>query len=334
MYIISKALISAILFLLTSLLQVVHAEEKIALQLRWVPQAQFAGYYVAEAKGYYKKEGLDVTILPGGPNINVIQALLKNNADIGVSHLSAVLVARESGAPLVNIAQIFNRAGIMLACKKSSGVNTTADLKGKTLGVWFSGTEASFFTWMNKLGYKPDEDIKVFKQDYSVEPLIDDKAACISAMVYNEYLQIIDAGIKEKELTTFFYEDQGVAMLEDGLYVSEGRLKDPAFVARMGKFLRATIKGWNYAVKNVDEAAQIVVSADKSGKSNFKFQKRQLQNVSELVTYANSPKMGYLEQSAYERTVKVMLTGGANPLLKKNPGDSAFSRAVWDAAQK
>jgi NitT/TauT family transport system substrate-binding protein len=310
------------------------ASEKITLQLRWVPQAQFAGYYVAAAKGYYKAEGLDVVIQPGGPNINTLQVLAKNQADILVSHLTDVLVAREAGTPMVHVAQIFNRAGLMLTCKKSSGVNTPKDLKGKTLGVWYGGTESAFFSWMSKLGLKPDADFKVLKQGYNVEPLLKDQAACISTMLYNEYWQIIDAGIKEKDLTTFFYEDQGVATLEDGLYVMNQRLNDPAFVARMGKFLRASIKGWNDAVKNPDEAARIVVAADKSGKAAFKTQKRQMENVAELITYANTPKMGYLEQPAYDRTVQVLMSGGPNALLKKNPGQSAYSRAVWQAAQK
>ena len=310
------------------------ASDKITLQLRWVPQAQFAGYYVAAAKGYYKAEGLDVVIQPGGPNVKTLQVLSTNKADVLVSHLTDVLVAREAGTPMVHIAQIFNRAGLMLTCKKSSGVNTPKDLKGKTLGVWYGGTESAFFSWMGKLGLKPDVDFKVLKQGYNVEPLLKDQAACISTMLYNEYWQLMDAGIKEKDLTTFFYEDQGVATLEDGLYVMEQRLKDPAFVARMGKFLRASIKGWNDAVKNPEEAARIVVAADKSGKADFKIQKRQMENVAELITYANSPKMGYLEQPAYDRTIKVLMSGGANALLKKDPGNSAYSRAVWQAAQK
>ena len=329
-----KSRIAAFAVVAISIFQPAQAQEKLTLQLQWLPQAQFAGYYVAAAKGFYKAEGLDVVLQPAGPGINTIQVTANNQADVLVSWLSNVLVAREAGTQLVNIGQIFSRAGMMMVCKKSSGVNSPPDFKGKTFGVWSGGLEAPFFSWMNKLGYKPDVDVKVLKQGFSVDPLLKDQAACISAMLYNEYWQIMDAGLKEKELTTFFFEDQGVALLEDGLYVMESRLKDPAYVKRMGKFLRATIKGWNYAVKNVDESARIVVAADKSGKADFGFQKRQLQNVAELVTYANTPKMGYLEQSAYERTVKVLMSGGANSLLKKNPGNTAYSRAVWDAAQK
>nr|WP_315230321.1 ABC transporter substrate-binding protein [uncultured Albidiferax sp.] len=311
-----------------------QAQEKLTVQLKWVPQAQFAGYYVAAAKGYYKAEGLDVTIKPGGPDISPVQVIAGNNADVIVNWMPDALAAREAGVPLVNIAQVFNRSGLMLTCKKASGVSSPKDLKGKTLGVWFGGNEYPFLNWMAKLGLKPDTDIKVLKQGFNVDPLLQNQAACVSTMVYNEYWQIIDAGVKESDLVTFFYEDQGAASLEDGLYVMEAKLKDPAFVARMGKFLRATFKGWNDAVKNPEEAAKIVVSNDMSGSATLAVQKRQMENVAKLITTANSPKMGYLEPAAYERTVKVLLSGGSAPVIKKDPGAAAMSHIVWEAATK
>ena len=311
-----------------------QAQEKVTVQLKWVPQAQFAGYYVAAAKGYYKAEGLDVTIKPGGPDISPVQVIAGNNADIVVNWMPDALAAREAGVPLVNVAQVFNRSGLMLTCKKASGVATSKDFKGKTLGVWFGGNEYPFLNWMNKLGYKPDTDIKVLKQGFNVDPLLQNQAACVSTMIYNEYWQIVDAGVKESDLVTFFYEDQGVASLEDGLYVMEPKLKDPAFVAKMAKFLRATFKGWNEAVKNPAEAAKIVVAADTSGSATVKVQQRQMENVAKLITNANTAKIGYLEPAAYERTVKVLLTGGSSPVIKKDPGAAAMSHVIWEAAAK
>ncbi|MFZ3127323.1 MAG: ABC transporter substrate-binding protein, partial [Rhodoferax sp.] len=236
--------------------------------------------------------------------------------------------------PLVNIAQVFDHSGLMLTCKKASGVKTPKDLKGKTLGVWYGGNEYPFLNWMGKLGYKPDVDVKVLKQGFNVDPLLQNQAACISTMIYNEYWQVVDAGVKESDLITFFYEKEGVATLEDGLYVMEAKLKDPAFVARMAKFLKATFKGWNDAVKNPEEAAKAVVAADMSGSATMKVQKRQMENVAKLITAANTPKMGYLEPAAYERTVKVLLAGGSSPVIKKDPGKAAMSHVVWEAASK
>ncbi len=311
-----------------------QAADKFTVQMKWVPQAQFAGYYVAAAKGYYKAEGLDVTIKPGGPDVSPVQVIAGKGADAIVNWMPDALAAREAGVPLVNIAQVFDKSGLMLTCKKASGVTSPKDFKGKTLGVWFSGNEYPFLNWMAKLGLKPDTDIKVLKQGFNVDPLLQNQAACISTMIYNEYWQVIDAGVKESDLVTFFYEDQGVASLEDGLYVLESSLKDPAFVAKAAKFLKATFKGWNDAVKNPEEAAKIVVAADPSGSATVKVQKRQMENVAKLISKAGTPKIGYLEPAAYERTVKVLLAAGSAPVIKKDPGKAGYSHVVWEAAQK
>ena len=312
-----------------------HAADKFTVQLKWLPQAQFAGYYVAQAKGFYKDAGLDVTIKPGGPDIAPPQVLAASGADLAVDWMPSALAAREAGAPLVNVAQIFNRSGMMLTCKKASGVSTPKDFKGKTLGVWFGGNEYPFLAWMSILklsteGANPD--VKVLKQGFNVDPLLQNQAACISTMIYNEYWQVVDAGVKPDQLVTFFYEDMGVAMLEDGLYALAPKLKDPAFVAKAGRFLKATIKGWEYAIKNQDEAVKIVLAADTSGGSTAAIQKRQLENVAKLITNAGTPKMGQLDPAAYQRTVKVLLSGGSAPVIKKDPGADAWSNAVFDKA--
>lgn len=311
-----------------------HAADKVTVQLKWVPQAQFAGYYVAQAKGFYKDAGLDVTIKPGGPDISPVQVIAGKSADAIVNWMPDALAAREAGVPLVNIAQVFDRSGLMLTCKKASGVSSPKDLKGKTLGVWYGGNEYPFLNWMAKLGYKTDSDIKVLKQGFNVDPLLQNQAACISTMIYNEYWQVIDAGVKESDLVTFFYEDQGVASLEDGLYVLESSLKDKAFVAKMAKFLKATFKGWNEAVKNPEEAAKIVVVQDSSGSATVAVQKRQMENVAKLITKAGTDKIGYLDPAAYERTVKVLMAGGSSPVIKKDPGKAGYSHAVWEAAAR
>ncbi|MDO6386558.1 MULTISPECIES: ABC transporter substrate-binding protein [Uliginosibacterium] len=311
-----------------------QAAEKVTLQLKWVPQAQFAGYYVAQAKGYYKEAGLDVTIKPGGPDISPVQVIAGKSADVVVNWMPDALAAREAGVPLVNIAQVFDKSGLMLTCKKASGVSSPKDLKGKTLGVWYGGNEYPFLNWMGKLGYKPGKDITVLKQGFNVDPLLQNQAACISTMIYNEYWQVVDAGVKESDLLAFFYQDQGVASLEDGLYVLESNLRDKAFVAKMAKFLKASFKGWNDAVKNPEEAAKIVVAQDASGSATVAVQKRQMENVAKLISNANTPKIGYLDPAAYERTVKVLMSGGSDPVIKKDPGKAAMTHMVWDAAAK
>lgn len=311
-----------------------HAAEKVTVQLKWVPQAQFAGYYVAQAKGYYKEAGLDVTIKPGGTDVSPVQVLAGKSADVIVNWMPDALAARENGVPLVNIAQIFDKSGMMLTCKKASGVNSPKDLKGKTLGVWYGGNEYPFLSWMSQLGLQPGKDITVLKQGFNVDPLLQNQAACISTMIYNEYWQVVDAGVKQSDLVTFFYQDQGVASLEDGLYVLAPNLRDKAFVAKMAKFLKASFKGWNDAVKNPAEAAKIVVANDTSGSASLAVQTRQMENVAKLISNANTPKMGYLDPAAYERTIKVLMAGGSAPVIKKDPGKAAMTHLVWEQAAK
>ncbi len=224
-----------------------QAADDVTLQLKWVTQAQFAGYYVALDKGFYDEEDLNVTIKPGGPDIAPTQVIAGGGADVTVEWMPAALAAREKGLPLVNIAQPFKSSGMMLTCRKDAGVATTDNFKGKTLGVWFFGNEFPFLSWMSQLGIPTDGSdagVTVLKQGFNVDPILQGQAACISTMTYNEYWQVIDAGVTPEELVTFKYEDQGVATLEDGLYVLEEKLEDPAFVDKMTRFVRASMKGW------------------------------------------------------------------------------------------
>jgi NitT/TauT family transport system substrate-binding protein len=304
--------------------------EDVTLQLKWVTQAQFAGYYVAQAKGFYEAEGLNVTILPGGPDIAPTQVIAGGGADVVVEWMPAALAAREKGLPLVNIAQPFAASGMMLTCLAETGIKTPADFADKTLGVWFFGNEYPFLSWMSQLGLKTDGSaggVTVLKQGFNVDPLLQKQAACISTMTYNEYWQVIDAGIAPEQLVTFKYEDQGVATLEDGLYVLEDRLADPAFAETMVKFVRASMKGWKEAEANPDEAAMIVLENDQTGAQTEAHQKRMMGEVAKLTAGSS----GALDVAAAERTVASLLSGGSDPVITKAP-EGAWTSAITDAA--
>ena len=312
-----------------------QAADTLTLQLKWVTQAQFAGYYVAKAKGFYDAEGLDVTIKAGGPDVNPSQVIAGGGADVVVDWMPSALATREKGVPLVNIAQVFQKSGLMLTCRKDSGIKTPADFKDKTLGVWFGGNEYPFLNWMNKLGLKTDGSaggVKVLKQGFNVDPILQKQADCISTMTYNEYWQIIESGqLKADDLITFQYEDEGVATLEDGLYALDSTLKDPAKVAKLAKFLKASMKGWDYAVAHQDEAVKIVLDNDETGAQTEAHQKTMMQEIAKLV--GTNPKgTGYLDEAAYDRTVKTLMSGGSDPVITKAP-DGAWTHDVIEAAK-
>lgn len=306
------------------------AADKVTLQLKWVTQAQFGGYYVAQEQGFYADEGLEVEIKPGGPDIAPAQVLAGGGADVIVDWMPSALATREKGLALVNIAQPFKSSGMMLTCLKETGVETPEDLRGRTLGVWFFGNEYPFLAWMSKLEIPTDgseDGVEVLKQGFNVDPLLQKQADCISTMTYNEYWQVIDAGITPDELVVFKYEDQGVATLEDGLYVLEDDLEDPAFRDRMVRFVRASMKGWEWAAENPDEAAAIVLDNDATGAQTEKHQTRMMGEINKLVEGST----GELDPADYQRTVDILLGGGSDPVITKEP-EGAWTHEITDEA--
>ena len=325
-----KKLISLIAIMFTAMVSTAFAADKVTIQLKWVTQAQFAGYYVAKDKGFYDAEGLDVTIKPGGPDIAPAQVLAGGGADVMVDWMPSALAAREKGLPLVNIAQPFKSSGMMLTCRKDMGVNSTDDLKGKTLGVWFYGNEYPFLSWMSRLGLATDgsaDGVTVLKQGWGVEPLTEGQAACVSTMSYNEYWVVRDAGYSPEQLTVFKYQAEGAATLEDGLYVLEKNLDDSNFKDRMVRFVRASMKGWKYAEANPKEAASIILDNDDAGVQTETHQVRMMGEIAKLTAGSN----GSLDPADYQRTVKVLMSGASDPVITKEPS-GAWTHDITNAA--
>ena len=323
---------SALALMAAAAATTVQAADDVKLQLQWVTQAQFAGYYVALDKGFYAAEDLNVTILPGGPDIAPPQVLAGGGADAMLNWMPSALAAREKGLPVVNIAQPFKSSGLMLTCWKDTGIKSPADFKGKTIGVWFYGNEYPFLSWMSQEGISTeggDDGVTVLRQGFNVDPLLQRQADCISTMAYNEFGQVLDAGVSEDELITFKYEDQGVATLEDGIYALEDNLQDPAFADKMVRFVRASMKGWKYAEANPAEAANIVLDNDESGAQTEAHQVRMMGEIAKLTAGSN----GALDPADYERTVATLMAGGSDPVITAKPS-GAWTHAITDKALK
>jgi NitT/TauT family transport system substrate-binding protein len=305
------------------------AADKLTLQLKWVTQAQFAGYFVAKDKGFYAEENLEIDIKPGGPDIAPEQVIAGDGADVIVAWMGGALVAREKGVPLVNIAQPFGKAGLQMICPKDGPVQSEADFKGKTLGTWFFGNEYPFFAWMSKLGLSTEggpDGVTVLKQNFDVSALVNKEANCISVMTYNEYWQAIDAGFKPEDLVVFNYSAMGNDLMEDGLYVKQEDLDNPEMKEKLVRFVRASMKGWQYAVANPDEAAMITLENDASGAQTEAHQKRMMGEVAKLISDPN----GVLDTAVYDRTVAALM---AQKIITATP-EGAYTKDITDAAMK
>jgi NitT/TauT family transport system substrate-binding protein len=306
-----------------------HAADKVTIQLKWVAQAQFAGYFVANAKDFYKDAGLDVTVNPGGPDVAPPQVIAGGGADVVVDWMPSALASREKGVPLVNISQTFKHSGLELVCRKDTGIKTPEDFKGKKIGIWYGGNEYPFLNWMSKLGISTNggaTGVTVIKQGFNVDPILQKQADCVSAMTYNEYWQIIDGGYKPSDLIVFNYEKEGVATLEDGLWAMQPKLKDPAFVAKMAKFVKASVKGWDYAKTHEDEAVKIILATDTTGSKTEKDQKRMMGEIAKLLDPGNEE----LDPKDYDRTVAILMSGKSDPVITKKP-EGAWTHAVYEA---
>ena len=304
-----------------------HAADDLTLQLKWVTQAQFGGYYVALDKGFYEEEGLNVTIKPGGPDIAPVQVLLGGGADVMVDWLPSALAAREKGAPIVNIAQPFAKSGLMLTCLKEHGITKPEDFPGHTLGTWFFGNEIPLLSWMGKLGYATDGSdggVTIQKINFNVDPLLQKQVECATTMTYNEYWQVIDAGLTPDDLVVFKYEDEGISTLEDGLYTTEENLADAEIQDKLVRFVRASMKGWKYAEAHSDEAAEIVLENDQTGAQTEKHQKRMMGEIAKLTAGSN----GALDEAAFKRSADITMEGG---MITKAP-EGAWTHDITDKA--
>ncbi|MEM6759024.1 MAG: ABC transporter substrate-binding protein [Pseudomonadota bacterium] len=306
------------------------AADEVTLQLKWVTQAQFAGYYVALENGYYGEENLDVTIKPGGPDIAPTQVLAGGGADVTVEWMPAALAAREKGLPMVNIAQPFKSSGLMLTCWRDTGISQPSDFKGKTIGTWFFGNEFPLLNWLSKLELPtddPENGVTIMKIGFNVDPLLQRQADCVTTMTYNEFWQVMDAGVSMEEIILFPYEEYNVSTLEDGLYVLEENLEDPAFQDKMVRFVRASMRGWKWAEENPEAAAMIVLDYDETGAQTEAHQVRMMGEIAKLTAGSN----GALVEADYQRTVDSLLAGGSDPVITTQPA-GAWTHAITDKA--
>jgi NitT/TauT family transport system substrate-binding protein len=305
--------------------------DALTLQLKWLPQTQFAGYYVAQSQGYYSDEGLEVTILPGGAEIDSVDAVRRGQADVVVAWMPAALIARQSGLPLVNIAQLFQTSGQAIACRKDRGVELPDDLRGKTLAVAMGGNEYAVFVWLDMLGIPrdgSDQGVTITDRGQGVGALVDGTADCVSGQTYNELGLLNELGFNDGNLTVFNFQEQGAATLQDGLYVTEASLADPAMADKLVRFLKASLKGWRVAVGKPESATDIVMAEIAAPDVSRDHQRFMMGDVRKLIGPTDD-FLGLLVPADYDATIAMLTEAG---ILSGTPSP-AWTHSLWLQAQ-
>ena len=284
-------LLAAVLPLTTSLFAASKdcpTPDKVTIQLKWVTQAQFAGYYAAQDQGYYKDECLVVAIRPGGLQIEPEEVVGKGEAQFGIAWQPGMLAARDRGVPLQAIAQVFQYSGMRLLSWKESGIRSAADLKGKKVAVWLAGNELELLATLAKHGLDPKKDVAIVPASLDMDLFLQHKVDVAAAMTYNELAQVLETVnpttgklYESTDLNVIDFNKEGTAMLEDRIIVTEDWIKSARNQDIAVRFLRASIKGWIYCRDHPDDALKIVLkNAPTLGKSH---QAWQLNEVNRLI---------------------------------------------------
>jgi len=295
---------------------------KITLQLKWVPQAQFAGYYAASLKGYYKQAGLDVTLKNGGPDIIPEQVVASGQAQFGVDWLPSLLAARDKGTPLVNIAQVFARSGMTQLTWKSSGIATISAMKGKKVANWLGGNQYELFAALTKDGMNPEKNkgVTIVQQPFDMGLLLKHQVDSASAMTYNELAQVLETKNPQTgklytlgDLNVIKMQNVGTGMLEDGLFSTASYLGSAANRATAVKVIEATLKGWIYCRDHQADCVQMTL---KEGPTLPKGHQTWQMNEIDKLIWPSKAGIGVMNPADYARTSKISQQFG---VIKKAP---------------
>jgi NitT/TauT family transport system substrate-binding protein len=308
--------------------------QKITLQLQWSPQTQFAGYYAATAKGFYKNAGLAVSIKPGALPIVPQDAVSSGQADFCVAWLAKVLVSNEKGADLVNIAQIFQRNGMLEISWKDSGIKSPKDWKGKKIGTWGYGNEIGLFAAMRKAGLDPQKDVTIVQQQADMNLFLERKIDAAQAMIYNEYEQVLEVknpktgkNYTPADLVKISMEELGTGMPQDGIYARSKWLAEPDHEDIAVRFLHASFLGWQYCRDHAHECVDILMSVDPAlNRSRMEWM---MKEVNALI-WPSPAGIGMMDEPHWQRSAELLQQAG---LLKSPPTKNSYRTDLAKRAQ-
>ncbi len=307
--------------------------DKVTLQLKWVTQSQFAGYYAAQEEGYYEDEGLDVTLKVGGPEIVPEQVVLGNQAEFGIDWLDSLLAFRDQGNDLVNIAQVFTRSGMTEITWKDTGLDDIKELRGKKVGVWLGGNEHKLFAALTKNGIDPQKDVKIVNQPFTMDLFLNREVDAAAAMTYNELAQVLEAKNPETgelyqldDLNVFKMSELGTGALEDGIFVRGDWIENEDNQDIAERFLKASFKGWIFCRDNADECLQHVL--DNGPTLPEGHQRWQLNEANALIWPAPNG-IGVMEEESFDVTNDIATQ---YKVIKEPATDEAYRTDLAEAA--
>jgi NitT/TauT family transport system substrate-binding protein len=315
--------------------------DKVKLQLQWVTQAQFAGYFAAVDQGFYKAAGLDVEIKEGGVDIPPQKTLASGAVDFAISWVPKALAEREAGAKVTDIAQVYQRSGTLQVSFKDKNITKATDFKGKNIGNWGFGNEFEIFAALSANKLDPAKDVKLLQQNFDMNGLLDGSIDAAEAMTYNEYAQVLEAKnpktgklYSPDDLNVVSYEKEGVGMLQDAIWADQTRLADPKYCGEAVAFVKASLQGWAYCRDNAQKCADIVVAkGSKLGKTH---QLWQMNEVNKLIWPA-AGGVGVIDKAAWDRTISIA-SGTKNldgkTVLTKAPDPESWTNDIVNEAVK
>jgi NitT/TauT family transport system substrate-binding protein len=304
----------------------------VKLQLQWLPQGQFAGYFAAQELGYFEEEGLDVEIIPSGGDIVPQDALANGDVDYAIAWVPKVLGSIEQGANLTDIAQIFQRSGTLQVSWADSGIDSVDDFEGKKIGSWGFGNEWEIFAAMAAEGLDATT-VQIITQDFNMNAFLQGDIDAAQAMTYNEYAQLLETTNPDtgelytpEDFNVISYEDTEGAMLQDAIWADTERLdSDEEYQETTVKFLKAVIKGWVYAAANPEEASEITIAAGSGWGPSHELW---MVNETNKLIWPSENGIGIIDEAAWDKTVAGALAAvnesGAH-LITEDPPATAWS---------
>lgn len=307
--------------------------QPVTLQLKWVAQAQFAGYYAAQGEGYYEAECLDVTINPGSPDIVPEQVVAGGQADFGINFVPSLLSAREQGTNLVNVAQVFERSAMREISWKDSNITSPEDLREKRVAVWFGGNEFELLATLAKYNIDKDNDLELVQQPFDMNLLIERQVDAAAAMTYNELAQVLETAdpatgelFQLDQLNIIDFNEEGTAMLQDGIFTTQEWLADETNQDIAVRFLRASFRGWIFCRDNVDACVDYVLE---QGPALPRGHQTWMMNEVNKLIWPSTAGIGQMDPAIFQQTADIALQFG---VINAPPTEGAYVTEYAQAA--